>query len=58
MADIDFSEACTKLVEIIQTGDEYPELYGLMLQVFFDSLHYDEETNRMALSLAKNAIKD
>jgi hypothetical protein len=57
MSDIEFSEACDELVKEINKKEHYVESYGLMLMVFFDSKENDE-TNRMAVSLAKDAIRD
>jgi len=57
MSDIRFSEACDELIKEIQTEEDYVEAYGLMLEVFFDAIQ-DQETNRMALSMAKAALKE
>ena len=54
---MEFSDACDQLVEIIQKGGQYSEEYGLMLMTFMDAKD-DGETNRMALALAKDAIKE
>ena len=57
MSEMEFEEACTKLAETIQCGEQYPESYALMLMVFMNAKD-EGETNRMALALAKNAIKE
>jgi hypothetical protein len=57
MKNLDFSEACDKLAEIIMTGDEYAESYGLMIMVFHNRL-LEGDTPRMALAIAKDAIAE
>lgn len=54
---MEFSDACDQLVKVIQKGGQYTEAYGLMLMVFMNAKD-DGETNRMALALAKDAIKE
>lgn len=53
---MEFSEACQALAEDIQSGSHYPETCALMLQVFYDAKQ-DGETNRMALALARDAVR-
>jgi len=55
---MEFSEACEKVVKIIQKDEEvFIETYTLLLQNFITALE-DDETPAMALALAKEAIKD
>lgn len=53
MSDDVFAE----LVEIIQSEDEYPEVYQLLLVTFMNAKEQGE-TDRMALALAKKEISD
>ena len=55
--DITFSEACEAMAEIIQTGDEYIEVYGSMISAFITAQE-EGETNRMSLALAKKRLED
>lgn len=55
MEDMRHSEALDSIVAEIQKGDLYQEQYTLMLQVFISETEANNETNRMALALAKAA---
>lgn len=53
--DMDFSEACDKLIKIIQTKDDFNESYALMLMNFIQALE-GGETMRMSLAIAKKSL--
>lgn len=54
--ELEFSDACGELAEIIQTASYYTtDDYALMLMMFYDQLEQGE-SNRMALAIAKKAI--
>lgn len=53
--EMEFSEACDKLAELIQANKlGYTESYGLMISTFVNACE-NGETPRMALVLAKDA---
>lgn len=56
MPDIEHSEALDSIVAEIQKGELLPPDYTLMLQTFINETEVNDETNRMALALAKQSV--
>ena len=53
--EMEFSEACDKLAEIIQANERgYIEVYGMMIASFVCACE-EGETPRMALAIAKDS---
>ena len=56
MKDLEYSEALDLIVLEILKGELLPPQYTLMLQTFINETEVNDETNRMALALAKKSV--